>query len=101
VTAPDLAALVAQAAPEELPVLIGQLEAAKAAAWARITAPQLAPANGEDRNLSAREAAARLGVSLPYLYKHAHEYPFTVRYGKRVLFSSHGLDAWNRGQRRP
>lgn len=48
-----------------------------------------------DRNLSAEEAAQRLGMSRDYLYRHAANLPFTVRIGSRVLFSERGLERWN------
>jgi excisionase family DNA binding protein len=47
----------------------------------------------EDRNLSVREAATRLGLSTDYLYR--NKLPFTVRIGTRVLFSERGLERWN------
>lgn len=100
--APDLRALVEDAPLDELPGLAGRLLEAKLFAELRLKGATRAPvcidAEG-DHNISAREAARRLGVSLPYLYKHANEYPFSRRIGRRVLFSSRGLDAWNRGQR--
>lgn len=98
----ELAQVVASAAPEELPALAGRLREAELLVELRLRSLVTAAVDGteaQDRNLSAREAARRLGVSLPYLYKHASEYPFTVRIGARVLFSSRGLEAWNRGQR--
>jgi predicted DNA-binding transcriptional regulator AlpA len=95
---------VREAQLEELPALAGRLREAELVAELRLRNAQ--PTNGthsggagEDRNLSAKEAALRLGLSIPYLYKHADEYPFARRIGKRVLFSALGLDAWNRGQR--
>lgn len=95
----DFRAIVEQAAPEELPGLAGRLAEASALLELRLRAPAPAAQAAEDRNLSAREAAKRLGVSLPYLYKHAASWPFARRIGKRVLFSARGLEAWNRGQR--
>ena len=84
---------------EELPGLIGQLEAAKATAWARLAAPT--PTHSErDELLSVLEAARRLGVSEDYLYRHSREYPFTRRRGGSFCFppwastnsSNNGLD---------
>jgi excisionase family DNA binding protein len=86
----QLLKLAREAAPEELPALIGQLEAAKATAWARLTAP---PAqSGHDELLGVTEAARRLGVSEDYLYRHASEYPFTRSMGRKLLFSAQGID---------
>jgi len=59
----DLAAVVAAAQPEELPGLIGQLEAAKAAAWARLVAPPSGPSPADDRLLTLPEAAKVLGIT--------------------------------------
>lgn len=101
-TVPDVVALVRQAALEELPALVGVLAEAEAVARLRLNTAASAGTSGnepEDRNLSAREAASRLGVSRPYLYKHADEYPFARRIGRRVVFDRRGLEAWNRGQR--
>jgi hypothetical protein len=75
---------------EDLPVLIGQLEAAKATAWARLTAPS--PAQGHDELVDVMEAARRLGVSTDYVYRHSQEYPFTRRQGRKLLFSALGIE---------
>ncbi len=75
---------------EELPDLIGQLEAAKATAWARL----IVPANGpqHDELLDVEAAAARLGISQDYLYRHHSQYPFTRRQGRKLLFSALGIE---------
>ena len=76
---------------EDLPGLIGQLEAAKATAWARLTAP--APTQPEhDELINVPEAARRLGISEDYLYSHHREYPFTRRQGRKLLFSALGIE---------
>jgi hypothetical protein len=83
---------------EDLPGLIGQLEAAKATAWARLAAP--APAQSEyDELLGVAEAARRLGVSEDYLYSHHRGYPFTRRQGRKLLFSALGIDNHIRQQK--
>jgi len=77
---------------DELPQFLGELEEAKAWAWQRLTA---APPNGaqpHDEQLSVEVAAERLGVSKDYLYRHAQEYPFTRRQGRKLLFSALGID---------
>ena len=76
---------------QDLPELIGQLEAAKATAWARLSTPVAAPV-GHDELLGVPEAARRLGVSEDYLYRHATGYPFTRRQGRKLLFSARGID---------
>jgi excisionase family DNA binding protein len=61
----DLERLIAQAPTEDLPRLIGDLEAAKAQAWARLAMPKFLAANaaaGEDHLLSMPEVAIRLGI---------------------------------------
>ena len=85
----DLAALVARADLAELPELIGELEAARARAWARLTtpAPPKAPA-GPEVNISVTEAARRLGVSKDWIYKNATALPFVARIGTRVVCSA-------------
>src|SRR6266436_6593307 len=71
----------------ELPSFIGELEAVKATAWARISAPPSAPAE-HDELLDVEAAAERLGVSRDYLYRHSQEYAFTRRQGRKLLFSA-------------
>jgi predicted DNA-binding transcriptional regulator AlpA len=84
----------------ELPQLIGELEAARATAWARLTAPTVdKPPDSphqEPRNLDVAEAAKRLGMSRDWLYRHAAELPFALRIGRRVVFDSVALERWNR-----
>ncbi len=77
---------------EDLPTLIGQLEAAKATAWQRL-AGKPEPANGDhDELLAVPEAARRLGISEDYLYRHQSDYAFTRRQGRKLLFSAQGID---------
>jgi excisionase family DNA binding protein len=76
---------------EDLPDLIGELERAKATAWARLSAPAAAPAE-HDELLSVTEAARRLGISSDYLYRHSQAYPFTRRQGRKLLFSALGIE---------
>lgn len=75
----------------DLPSFIGELEAVKATAWQRLSAP--AQASGEhDELLSVEVAAERLGVSADYLYRHHSQYPFTRRQGRKLLFSALGIE---------
>ena len=55
----------------ELPSFIGELEAVKATAWARLSAPVSAAEH--DELLEVEAAAQRLGVSKDYLYRHSQE----------------------------
>ena len=96
----DLCSMVAATPALELPQLIGDLEAARAAAWARLTAPTTnktsEEAGQEAINLDVAEAARRLGISRDWLYRHASELPFALRIGRRVVFDSRELERWNR-----
>jgi excisionase family DNA binding protein len=84
-------------APDELPHLLGELEEIRATALARLTAP---PAQrSADSLLSVKQAAERLHVSEDYLYTHHARLPFTVRMGRKLLFSSVGLDQYLRRRR--
>jgi excisionase family DNA binding protein len=96
-----LLAAIAQAAPGELPALLGQLEHARAAAWARLTTPPAASeprgsSNGDGHLLDVAEAAAALGVSTKYLYREvrAHRLPFARRIGRRLRFDPAGMQRW-------
>jgi len=75
---------------EDLPRLLGDLREVEAVALARLSAPtaQTAP----DQSLSLKEAAERLGMSRDYLYRHWREYRFARQEGRKILFSSNGLD---------
>jgi predicted DNA-binding transcriptional regulator AlpA len=96
----DLRSLVEETPAPELPQLIGELEAARAVAWARLTAPAADKPHDEPgqeaRNLDVAEAAKRLGISRDWLYRHASELPFALRIGRRVVFDSLALERWNR-----
>ena len=76
----ELHSIVESTPAAELPQLIGELEAARAAAWARLNAPAAEPLpdapRQEPRNLDIAEAARRLGMSRDWLYRHAAELPF-------------------------
>jgi predicted DNA-binding transcriptional regulator AlpA len=54
-----------------------------------------------DRLLSVKEAAAKLGQSVAYVYKHAHTFHFAVRNGRALRFSETGIERWIREQQRP
>lgn len=70
--AADLARLVSEASPEELPRLIGELEQARAVAWSRLTAPA-SNGNGyhhehaEPDLLTYEQAAKLLSCSQSYV----------------------------------
>jgi excisionase family DNA binding protein len=79
---------------EELPRLLGELEEVRATAMGRLATPP-APTQ-PDRSLSVDELASRMGVSRDYVYHHHHEWPFTRRRGKKLVFSENGLERWQK-----
>lgn len=87
-----------EAAPADLPALLGALEQAKATAWARQLAAPAAPPRTDaaegDRLIDVTEAARLLGCSKDHLYRTANNYPFVLREGRAVRFSLRGLQAW-------
>ena len=96
---------VRDVAPDALPALIGEVEALKALLWARLqtgqSAANPAPApsakHPADELLTAKEAAARLGVSRRWIYRKAkaNALPFARRLATGTLrFSARGLDHW-------
>jgi excisionase family DNA binding protein len=83
---------VRQVPAERIPELIALLNIRLAAEWA--PRPSGRP-DRDDGNLSVKEAAKRLGVSRDWLYRNSKDLPFTVRIGRRILFSASGLERWN------
>ncbi len=97
----DLERLVQRARPADIPALLGDLERIRVMAWMRLSAPDVATRaptrarSGKDRLLTAREAAAVLGVSARWIYDHADELPGTQRLSRRCLrFSENALRRW-------
>jgi len=84
--------------PEAIPAMLANIELLKAMLWLRLTVPNGTSQAKERRNgerlLCAKETAARMGVSLDYVYDHAAELPFSTREGRRRLFSEIGLDRY-------
>ena len=90
-----------QAAPaEDVPVLLAALNTRASMLCARLMTSSLgrAPEAAPDENLTAKAAAARLGMSAAWLYKNAEKLPFMVRMGRCVRFSSRGLERWNKSR---
>jgi excisionase family DNA binding protein len=58
------------------------------------------PQSDADSLLTIEEAAARLKCSADWLYRHAKRLPFTVRMGRNLRFSEHGIDEAIRAGRR-
>jgi predicted DNA-binding transcriptional regulator AlpA len=84
---------------QELPGLIGALEEVKATALVRLTAPVVQP-QPPDSLVDVAEAAARLGMSRSYLYRHADKFSFTRREGRSLRFSERGMQEHLSGRRR-
>jgi excisionase family DNA binding protein len=78
---------------EQLPELLGELEVIRAAAMLRLSTVGAGPAT-HDELLGIEAAAERLGVSTDYLYRNSKTLPFTRRMGRKLLFSSVGIDAY-------
>jgi excisionase family DNA binding protein len=76
---------------DELPRLAAELEEIRVTILARLTSPAVQAPN---ENLEVPEAAHRLGVSPDYLYRNSKKFPFTRRIGRKLLFSSAGLDSY-------
>ena len=98
----ELAGAVRSAGVGDLPGLIGVLAEMEALAQlalktAREREDRVA-ADAPEKNLSASEAARRLGMSRDWLYRNAGRLPFSVRIGRRVLFDARGLERWNRSR---
>ena len=82
---------------QELPRLLGELEEVRCTAMARLTSP--APVQSQsDELLDVAEAARRLGLSRDYLYRHSHEFRFTRRVGRKLLFSNSGIEKYIKRQ---
>lgn len=92
----DLLRLAQDTPPDELPQLVGVLAQAQALALARLTSGRTSTPS---RNLSASEAAERLGVSVSWLHKNARGLPFALRIGRRLVFDASGLERWAKRQR--
>ena len=80
--------------PEELPQLLGELEQVRAVAWSRLAPPAPAKSQTRDELLDIEAAAARLGMSGSYLYRHHQTFPFTRKVGRALRFSSSGIDLY-------
>jgi hypothetical protein len=79
---------------EELPRLLGDLAEVSATANARLAHPVVEAR--PDELLNVEETARRMGVSKDFLYRNSRRYPFTRRQGRKLLFSSTGIDMYLR-----
>jgi len=81
----------------ELPEFLGELERVRITALARIISPTIEAR--PDSLLTVDQTSKRMNVSADYLYRNARRLPFTRRVGRKLLFSSSGLDAYLRRSR--
>lgn len=88
----DLLALVDDTVAADLPVLIGDLEAARAKAWAKLTAATTAKTAADtarnDDNQTAEVIAAALNVPMSFIYELGRQDRIPVeRFGRYRRFS--------------
>jgi hypothetical protein len=83
--------------PDELPELMGELEVIRATAMLRLSVPARVPQH--DELLDVNAAAKRLGMGTGWLYDNHPKLPFTRHNGRRLLFSSLGIDEYIRKKR--
>jgi excisionase family DNA binding protein len=88
---------VREAPIDDLPQVLGELEVIRATALLRLSAPAAVPAR--DELVTIEQAAERLGVGKDYLYRHAKTFPFLRRMGRKLVFSSVGIDDYIRRTR--
>jgi hypothetical protein len=93
----ELRAAIQEAPPAELPAIIGQMEAVKAEAFARLVTPVL-PSESEiagDYLLTDEEVAQRLGgdITSRWVRDHADKLPRVKLPGRKLRFSAKRLDS--------
>lgn len=89
---------IAELDRDRLPELLGELEVIRATCQIKLSAS--VPGASHDELLAVDAAAERLGVSTDYLYRHQDKFPFSRRMGRKLLFSSLGIDAYLRKKER-
>lgn len=94
---PDLLVLVHDCVADRLPALIGQLEGARAAAWARLTTAEHPPVCTE-RLLTMPEVAERLGITEHQAREMGRrgELPVVHVGERRVRVNTRALEEWIR-----
>ncbi len=97
----NVAALLADPAhvpPDQIPVVLSHLSALQTTLTTRLLEAQHSPEHTEHSEtlLDIEEAARRLATSTDWLYRHAKRLPFTVRVGRALRFSTHGIDRYIR-----
>jgi predicted DNA-binding transcriptional regulator AlpA len=92
--------LAADLPPESILPLLTKLNVLESILTTRVPQiPTIAKENGgvqlNDHLLNPKEAAARLNVTVKWLYRHAKQLPFTKRLSRKALrFSEQGLQRW-------
>lgn len=87
-------ALLEWTTADQVTVPRAALEALLSASPAPVREPDDKPAR-VDHLLKVREAAARMDVSVSWLYRHGRKFAFAKTIGTRGLrFSAHGLERW-------
>jgi len=91
-------ARIADVSPEIIAGLRGELAAIDTLLLGRLLSPirSAERRSQPDRRLNVKEAAAKLGMSRDWLYRHAAAQPFTVKIGRSVGFSEEGIERWLR-----
>jgi hypothetical protein len=89
--------LAATLPPDRLPEFLGELEAVRVTALARIQ-----PAKDEDETISAQIAADRLGIARSTFYRNQKRkpYSFVWREHGKVVASASGLAKYQAAKRR-
>ena len=91
----DVMRLAREIPAEELPSFLGGLEAAKAAAWARLAAPTVAPVGGAGNWLTPGEAADIARASKRQVYEWAAGKRWARRPSrKKLLIDEAGFRGW-------
>ncbi len=81
--------------PADLPNFLGELEVVRYTAMARLMRPDAAQSR-DARMLNIAQASQVLGMSKDYLYRNWRDLPFARQIGRRLLFSSAGIDRYIR-----
>jgi predicted DNA-binding transcriptional regulator AlpA len=91
----DLRRVLPELPDESLPDFLGDLARLEAEARLRLNSTRQATGPAlEDRLLGVEDAASRLGISTSQMYRTADDFPFTIRSGRALRFSSLGISKW-------
>jgi len=77
---------------EQLARFLGDIEEVRCTALARLSSTPAPRASEPDQLLTVMDASQKLGVSRDYLYRHSHDFSFTRRMGRKLLFSKIGIE---------